>query len=120
MTTPEQKTRENIKRQLKQAGWIVRNYKAANPSVGLGIAVREYPTESGSADYILFIDRKPVGITRLKEETKFQIDQQIQNVKIEKRFSEADNLEKAIDEGLEKSETLKQSILKQAFEGRLV
>ena len=39
---------------------------------------------------------------------------------IEKRFSEADNLEKAIDESLEKADRLKQSILKKAFEGRLV
>ncbi len=39
---------------------------------------------------------------------------------IEKRFSEADNLEKAIDESLAKAETLRQAILKQAFEGRLV
>lgn len=39
---------------------------------------------------------------------------------IEKRFSEADNLEKAIDESLAKAETLRQSILKQAFEGKLV
>lgn len=39
---------------------------------------------------------------------------------IEKRFSEADNLEKAIDDSLAKSETLRQSILKQAFEGKLV
>lgn len=39
---------------------------------------------------------------------------------IEKRFSEADNLEKAIDESLVKSEALRQSILKQAFEGKLV
>lgn len=39
---------------------------------------------------------------------------------IEKRFSEADNLEKAVDESLAKSETLRQSILKQAFEGKLV
>jgi len=39
---------------------------------------------------------------------------------IEKRFSEADNLEKAIDESLAKSETLRQSVLKQAFEGKLV
>uniref|UniRef100_A0A832DFE8 Type I restriction modification DNA specificity domain-containing protein n=1 Tax=Ignavibacterium album TaxID=591197 RepID=A0A832DFE8_9BACT len=49
------------------------------------------------------------------------IAQQTQIVEeIEKRFSEADNLEKAIDESLEKSETLRQSILKQAFEGKLV
>jgi type I restriction enzyme, S subunit len=39
---------------------------------------------------------------------------------IEKRFSEADNLEKAIDESLGKSESLRQSILKKAFEGKLV
>lgn len=39
---------------------------------------------------------------------------------IEKRFSEADNLEKAIDESLAKAESLRQSILKQALEGKLV
>jgi len=39
---------------------------------------------------------------------------------IEKRFSEADNLEKAIDESIEKADRLRQSILKQAFEGKLV
>ncbi len=39
---------------------------------------------------------------------------------IEKRFSEADNLEKAIDDSIVKAETLRQSILKQAFEGKLV
>lgn len=49
------------------------------------------------------------------------LHQQTQIVEeIEKRFSEADNLEKAIDESLEKAEALRQSILKQAFEGRLV
>jgi type I restriction enzyme, S subunit len=41
---------------------------------------------------------------------------------IESRIAglEADNLEKAIDDSLEKSESLRQSILKQAFEGKLV
>ena len=34
--------------------------------------------------------------------------------------SEADNLEKAIDESLEKADRLRQSILKQAFEERLL
>ncbi|HCY77689.1 MAG TPA: restriction endonuclease [Ignavibacteriales bacterium] len=49
------------------------------------------------------------------------LNQQTQIVEeIEKRFSEADNLEKAIDESLVKSETLRQSILKQAFEGKLI
>lgn len=49
------------------------------------------------------------------------LSQQTQIVEeIEKRFSEADNLEKAIDDSLAKAETLRQSILKQAFEGKLV
>ena len=39
---------------------------------------------------------------------------------IESRFSVADKLEQTIDENLKKSETLRQSILKKAFEGKLV
>lgn len=39
---------------------------------------------------------------------------------IEKRFKVADVLEQAVDEGLEKAKQLKQSILKKAFEGKLV
>ncbi len=38
---------------------------------------------------------------------------------IESRFSVADKLEQTIDESLSKAEALKQSILKQAFEGKL-
>ncbi|MBQ8784771.1 MAG: restriction endonuclease subunit S [Alphaproteobacteria bacterium] len=39
---------------------------------------------------------------------------------IEKRFAVADELEKVVNEGLEKADKLKQSILKKAFEGKLV
>lgn len=39
---------------------------------------------------------------------------------IEKRFAVADEMEKAVNEGLEKTDKLKQSILKKAFEGKLV
>jgi len=38
---------------------------------------------------------------------------------IERRFSVTDNMEAAIDESLKKAEALRQSILKQAFEGKL-
>ncbi|WKZ70876.1 MAG: restriction endonuclease subunit S [Melioribacteraceae bacterium] len=49
------------------------------------------------------------------------LKKQIQIVEeIERRFSVADKLEAAIDESLKKSEALRQSILKQAFEGKLV
>lgn len=68
MLTPEQQARQNIDKQLSQAGWFVQDLKDFNPSASLGIAVREYPTESGSADYILFINRKPVGVIEAKKE----------------------------------------------------
>ena len=39
---------------------------------------------------------------------------------IEQRFEKADILEKSIEDALESAEKLKQSILKKAFEGKLV
>lgn len=47
-------------------------------------------------------------------------EQQIITSEIETRFSVADKLEQTIDENLEKANSLRQSILKRAFEGRLV
>lgn len=49
------------------------------------------------------------------------LDEQKQIIfEIEKRFEVADNVAKIVEENLEKAEQLKQSILKKAFEGRLV
>lgn len=64
---PEQKARIIIDQKLQQSGWILQDFNNLNPSAGNGIAVREYPTESGSADYILFIERKPVGVIEAKK-----------------------------------------------------
>lgn len=65
---PEDIARDNIDRQLKQAGWVVQKLKNYNPNAAVGVAVREYPTDTGPADYVLFIDREPVGIIEAKEE----------------------------------------------------
>ncbi|QDK80725.1 DEAD/DEAH box helicase [Spirosoma sp. KCTC 42546] len=66
--TPEQIARQQIDRMLVDAGWLVQDVKTLNFSAGLGVAVREYPTDSGPADYLLFIDRKPVGVIEAKPE----------------------------------------------------
>jgi hypothetical protein len=50
--TPEQTARQQIDRQLQQAGWIVQDYRQMNISAGLGVAVREFPLSSGAADYV--------------------------------------------------------------------
>jgi len=60
--TPEQIARDKIDTLLAACGWIVQDLKKIDWSQGLGIAVREYPTDTGPADYLLFVGRKPVGI----------------------------------------------------------
>jgi hypothetical protein len=47
--TPEQEARDNIDQMLAQSGWVVVDKNATNWSLGLGIAVREYPTDVGPA-----------------------------------------------------------------------
>lgn len=65
---PEQIARDEIDRLLKQSGWTVQNKNQINWNAGDGIAIREYQTDSGPADYILFVDRKPVGVIEAKRE----------------------------------------------------
>jgi type I restriction enzyme R subunit len=66
--SPEQRTRRAIDVRLRECGWEVQNYREFNPSAGLGVAVREYPTSTGPADYVLIVDRKPVGIIEAKKD----------------------------------------------------
>ncbi|WCK53916.1 type I restriction-modification enzyme R subunit C-terminal domain-containing protein [Aneurinibacillus sp. Ricciae_BoGa-3] len=69
---PEQIARDKIDFMLKQAGWIVQSKNKVNLSAGLGVAVREYPTDVGRPDYVLFVERKPVGVIEAKEEKEGQ------------------------------------------------
>ncbi|MTI86588.1 MAG: DEAD/DEAH box helicase [Balneolaceae bacterium] len=66
--TPEQKARQKIDRMLAQAGWVVQDYRKIDFKAGKGIAVREYPTNTGPADYMLLVDKKPVGVIEAKRE----------------------------------------------------
>ena len=65
---PEQKARDRIDNLLEAAGWKIQRAKKIDFSVGLGIAVREYQTDVGPADYVLFVDKKAVGVIEAKEE----------------------------------------------------
>lgn len=66
--TPEQKARQVIDKKLEQSGWIVQDMKQLNLFVGLGVAVREFPTSTGPVDYALFVDGTPVGIIEAKKD----------------------------------------------------
>ena len=64
--TPEQKARLSIDKKLEQSGWTVQDLKQLNPMASLGIAVREFPTNTGPVDYALFVNGKPVGVIEAK------------------------------------------------------
>ncbi len=66
--TPEQAARDSIDKMLSKAGWVVQDNKKIDFSAGFGIAVREYQTDAGPADYVLFIGKKPVGVVEAKPE----------------------------------------------------
>ena len=51
---------------LVAAGWVVQSKSNVDLSAGKGVAVREFQTDVGPADYVLFADRKPVGVIEAK------------------------------------------------------
>ncbi|WP_246131730.1 DEAD/DEAH box helicase family protein [Pistricoccus aurantiacus] len=66
--TPEQQARERIDAQLKQAGWLVQSMSELDLSAGSGVAIREYPTDSGPMDYLLVVDGQAAGVIEAKRD----------------------------------------------------
>ena len=67
----EAATRQLIDQQLRQAGWEVdlsnlRYGKGTRPEKGRNLAIAEWPTTSGPADYVLFIGFVPVAVVEAK------------------------------------------------------
>jgi len=65
---PEQLARDRIDEQLIACGWLIQDYKKKNVMACPGVAIREYVTDTGPADYVLFVDGKPVGVIEAKRE----------------------------------------------------
>lgn len=65
---PEQIARDNIDKQLTACGWVIQSIKQINLNAGTGVAVKEYLTDVGPADYVLFVDGKPCGVIEAKRE----------------------------------------------------
>jgi type I restriction enzyme R subunit len=63
---PEEKARQDIDEQLATAGWTVQGRDAANLGASRGVAVGEFPLTTGFADYMLFVDRRPIGVIEAK------------------------------------------------------
>ncbi|WP_207555733.1 DEAD/DEAH box helicase family protein [Intrasporangium flavum] len=66
----EQRARVIIDRQLTDAGWSVQDKKNLNLFAAQGIACREVVMKAGHgrADYVLYVDKKAVGVIEAKSE----------------------------------------------------
>ena len=67
----ETETRRLIDSQLREAGWIVdsenlRFAKGTRPEKGKNMAIAEWPTTTGPADYILFVGLTPIAAVEAK------------------------------------------------------
>ena len=67
----EAETRQLIDAQLRQAGWIVdtenlRFAKGTRPQKGKNMAIAEWPTATGPADYVLFVGLTPMAAVEAK------------------------------------------------------
>ena len=65
--TPEAKARLVIDKNLELAGYVVQDMKDFNRFAAKGVAVREYSTSVGPADYVLFVGGDPVGVVEAKK-----------------------------------------------------
>ena len=144
--TPEQAARHNIDGMLEQAGWKVQSKDRIDFGGGLGIAVREYQTDIGHADYVLFVNKKAAGVIEAKPEdwgqniTKVEAQsggyaaarlKWLNNhellpfvyestvAKIEELFSELDKGVENLEKAREQLKVYRQAVLKHAFEGKL-
>jgi type I restriction enzyme, R subunit len=66
----EDKARVEIDKMLEAAGWAIQDARDVNLAAAHGVAVREFILEPphGRADYLLFVDRKAVGVIEAKPE----------------------------------------------------
>jgi len=65
---PEQIARDHIDVLLMASGWVIQDKNKVNLAAAMGVAIREYQTDVGPANYVLFVDKKPVGLIEAKRE----------------------------------------------------
>src|ERR1043165_4804605 len=68
MPTPEELARVNIDKLLTNCGWTIQKMSGLNRYASMGVAVREFPLQTGEADYLLFVDGRAVGVVEAKPE----------------------------------------------------
>lgn len=64
----EQIARDTFDAASRQCGWVIQHKHEIKLSAATGVAIREYQTSLGQADYVLFVSKQPVGIYEAKRE----------------------------------------------------
>ncbi len=64
---PEAKARREIDALLLASGWDVQDKKDMNLAAESGVAIREFQTHGGPADYLLFLGNLLVGVIEAKK-----------------------------------------------------
>ena len=59
--------RQTIDAKLSEAGWVVQDYEDTDLTIALGVVVREFQTETGPVDYLMFVNKVPIGIIEAKK-----------------------------------------------------
>ncbi|MEE8523793.1 MAG: DEAD/DEAH box helicase family protein [Thermoanaerobaculia bacterium] len=75
VTFDEAQTRQLIDLQLREAGWeadseTLRHGRGVRPQKGRDLAIAEWPTATGPADYVLFRGLVPLGVVEAKRSRK--------------------------------------------------
>jgi type I restriction enzyme R subunit len=80
---PEDKARKSIDQLLVAAGWVIQDTNEANVAACRGVAIREFPLNSGYgfADYLLYVDGAPAGVIEAKKEGETLSGYEIQTEK---------------------------------------
>jgi len=89
--TPEAKARQSIDALLEQAGWHVCDMADANIHAARGVALREFPlnTGYGFADYLLYIDGRAAGVIEAKKAGSTLTGVEVQSARYAKGLPES-------------------------------
>jgi type I restriction enzyme, R subunit len=96
----EAATRRLIDEQLRAAGWeadttALRWSAGTRPQKGKNLAISEWPTDAGPADYVLFVGLMPIAIVEAKRAAKNIPDVLKQSARYARGFKPADGLDLA-------------------------
>lgn len=65
---PEELARVDIDAALEAAGWVIQDRADMNVAAAIGVAIREFKTDVGFADYLLYVAKKPCGVVEAKKQ----------------------------------------------------